>query len=102
LIICSSGGINLAGSVNLVFTTISGSGVGVRTGQKPSDVISCPESPHTTELEAEYLKGKQAGRKEVAKWLQGKRVKTDLLGAARWYASVDEFEARLKEWGLSL
>lgn len=47
-----------------------------------------------------YDEGFKAGMKEVVEWLKGKRVVTDLLGAARFYASNEEWQAKLKEWGV--
>ena len=47
-----------------------------------------------------YERGYKAGQREVVGWLKKKRVATDLLGAARWYASVDEYQAQLKKWGI--
>ena len=47
-----------------------------------------------------YEMGILDGRREVVEYFKSRRVETDLLGAARFYASNDEWQAKLKEWGI--
>lgn len=50
--------------------------------------------------QAIYEMGEQEGRREVVKWIKSREVNTDILGAVRFYASREEWQAKLKEWGI--
>ena len=71
-------------------------------GEQPTDLIACPLSDEEQEKcrsRRQYESGRQAGIKEVMKWIESHRLSGSLMHPLEYYQfELEQWQAKLKEW----